>query len=101
MAIAAYNALPSQSPKRVGMIRAPWSGTSVRNASGAPKYGMSASRHDPAGIALLAEPAVDEVRKRRRFGTCDLVGNQRLHQLAGPCSLSLKRGVPHIITKTK
>ena len=40
---AAYAAaLPSQSSKRVGMIRAPSSGTSVRNASGAPKYGTSA-----------------------------------------------------------
>ena len=34
-------ALPSQSSKRVGMIRAPSSGTNVRNASGAPKYGAS------------------------------------------------------------
>ena len=31
-----YAALSSQSSKRVGMIRAPSSGTSVRNASGAP-----------------------------------------------------------------
>src|SRR5437899_640784 len=67
------------------------------------------ARHDPAGIALLAEPAADEVRKRRRFGTRDLadavsglaegyigernrdfVGKQRLHQLAG----DMDRAIP-------
>ena len=104
-------ALASQSSKRVGMIRAPSSGTSVRNASGAPKYGTSA----PATIRLLSpclrKPAADEKSASgAAFGTCDLarmplaglaqghvgercgdvVGKHWLHQLAG----DMNRAIP-------